>query len=438
MSRLRARLVAALVVWMVTAAMSIQSAGAAPSPPVRCHQPALSRAAAHAATLHVAGNQVLDGTGRPFTFRGLSLFGGLGDGDHTLDWQSALDSSTAQIKAAKLYWSANTVRLQVAEASLFNDLKVGWSVNPDYLRAICQQVQLARAEGLQVVLNDQTEFPDWAERDPTERTLRFWGIVAPMFANQPGVSFDLFNEPRLLATAAAGPSAVHALDRAFSPWSWGSRWWGGWTGAPPVDRDWIWTVWASGGTVGSRTFVGMQALVDEIRGLAIENPIWIEGPFFDNTLDEFTAHPVTGTNLILEIHHPPFAGTVAQSLLQWQQTFGYLTAKYPVVDGEWSQYASLRSECRPNAYTLVPVFLHYLTTHGVGLLAWSAQAGSLVADPYHVLPTNRHHGFDPTDPRELSHPNAMLPDYACSWQDIGQGAGELVMTYFTEAAALTR
>jgi hypothetical protein len=440
-----ARLVAAVLASMVFAGSAgagvsspgaAKSPGASPSPNVSCREPALPRADALAADLQVIGNQVLDGFGRPFIFRGLSIFGGLQDGDRTLDWQRALGSSSAQIKAAKEYWSANAVRLQVAEANLFSDLSVGSSVNVGYLRAICRQVRLARAEGLQVVLNDQTEFPDWSERDPTQRTLLFWRIVAPMFANQPGVSFDLFNEPRLLAPTTAGPSAARALDRSYGHWFAGSGPSGG--SDPTVDPAWVWKVWSSGGKVGATNFVGMQALVDEIRALGINNPIWIEGPFFDNNLDEYATHPVIGTNLILEIHHPPFEDTVHESLLTWQTTFGYLTPSYPVVDGEWSQYASPRSECRPNAYTIVPAYLRYLRAHGVGLLAWSAQAGSMLADPLRLLPTNRTHSFDPTDPNELSHPNQLLPDYGCTMEHVGQGAGQLLMTYFQQSAGPAR
>ena len=70
--------------------------------------------------LHVTADHVLDGDDHVFTPDGISVFGGLQDGDGGDDWTQALAFNTVQITAAGQYWHANTVRIPVSEGNLFS------------------------------------------------------------------------------------------------------------------------------------------------------------------------------------------------------------------------------------------------------------------------------------------------------------------------------
>jgi hypothetical protein len=432
--RFGAALAAALAVltWLAAsppsgAALSAPDA-AASSVIAPCQLPHLSARAARRVSLHVRGNRVMTGDGRRFAFYGLSVFGGLQDGDGERAWRSTIPSSLAQIEAASR-WHANTIRIQLAEASLFQHTHHRITTDPRFLAAICQQVRLARSEGLQVVLNDQTEFPDWWERNPTARTLRFWDVIAREYANQPGISFDLFNEPRLYFKTRVSRRASAQLDGfqtsvAFPTVVHGGR------HRLTMNPGWIWHLWRRGGKAGGIRFVGMQTLVDEVRRMGIRNPLWIEGPFFDSDLTLANRYPIKGRNLIWSVHHPAFGSTSASSQQLWNTRFGNLARRVPVVDGEWSQFASPKHECHPNAYTMAPIFLRYLRAHHISLVAWSLQPGSLVRGPRRRLPTNLTKSWDTIDAAQLLKPSRLLPDYACDRRHAGQGAGQLVWNYF--------
>jgi endoglucanase len=351
--------------------------------------------------LHVSGNEVLTKQGQPFTFYGIAVYGGLMTQGTEAEHKLAMATSNAQIKAAK-YWYANTIRIQVAERDLFKHAQPADGVNRDFLADLCRQVQLIRRQGMEAVINDQTERSDQGESNPTSRTTAFWKVVAPMFKNQPGVIFDLFNEPRLLAPAE-GPLPTHLTD-------------------------WIWRVWRSGGTTGGVKYIGMQGLIDSVRQLGANNIIWVEGPYVDNSLGNERYYPVTGKNLVWSIHHPHLSTHGAS---YWNRYFGYITATYPMVDGEWGQYAAAnRPECQADAYTMVPQYLSYLHAHNIGVLGWSLQPGAMVADPDGIVPTYDSVSTDTSNPLLLTTPSTMSSSYACSSAKTGQGAGQLLMNDF--------
>jgi hypothetical protein len=391
----------------------------------KCSEPTLSSTATAKANLHVSGNQLLNGDNQLFVPEGISIFGGLQDGDYDQDWEPAIGSANAQIEAAP-DWHANTVRIQVAEGNVFHDITPGLSYNAPFLATLCQEVQLARSQGEDVIINDQTEFPNWNERNPTESTEKFWQIIAATYKNQPGIIFDLFNEPRLVFNQALSSSSESELYRDIDPA----------TASlkdslaipdslPVINNQWIWKIWQKGGYANDTHYIGMQALVDEIRGRGIDNVIEIEGPWFDDNLSLAENYPIKGKNIIWSIHHPALNGVNS-----WDRNFGYLSDEYPVIIGEWSQFASPTAECYPNAPTMVPKFLQYAHEHNMGVLGWSLQAGSLLADKQRLLPTNVTHSYEPTNPFDLMQPSQIQSNYACNKTEVGQGAGQLLLNYF--------
>ncbi len=353
--------------------------------------------------LHVSGNRVLTLHNKPFSFYGVSTYGGLQNQYGSTLWKHALASAVAQIKATP-HWHANTIRIQIAEQNLFLDTTPSQPVNVAVLNALCSEVQLARREGLEVVINDQTEWPNWYEQDPTSRTVQFWKYVGAIYANEPGITFDLFNEPRVQR-----PNPLP-------------------TGAPPtpLDLPWVWKVWRNGGIADGTNYVGMQTMVNLIRDRHWHNLIWVEGPLFDDAVKRYKQYAVTGSNLVISFHHP----ALDTGVNGWKSSFGFLAAKYPMVDGEWSEYAGVKPECNPEAPTLAPQFLAYLKSINMGLIAWSLQAGALTYDPNGYVPTNLTQARDTTNPAALFRPDSLDSSFACTSQGAGEGIGELVYNDF--------
>ncbi len=357
----------------------------------------------HLGALHVSGKLLLKADNTGFAYYGITVYGGLELGGSTQDWTKGLESAMAQIKAST-YWHANTVRIQLSEQNVFNYGNPSDGLDTTFLNDVCQEVQQVRRQGQEVVLSDQTEWPDWNERLPTERTVEFWQVIGTIFRNQQGLSFDLYNEPRLYR-----PEPASYYNGHF----------------PPLNPAWVWSTWLNGGTADDQTFVGMQQLYDDVRATDPDNVIWIEGPYFDDTLGLASQYPIQGSGFVWSVHHPVLTDATA-----WDQYFGYLAKQYPMVDGEWGQYASTKSECRVGAQNTVPVFLKYLRSHNIGMIGWSLQPGAMLADPQHYTTTNNWVARDSTDPTQLRTPSRMFANYSCSNEDIGEGAGLQLMNYF--------
>ena len=107
--------------------------------------------------------------------------------------------STAEFAAIKA-WGADTVRIQVSQpgadpkSSLYSEA---------FVTQVKQAVLAGRAAGLNVIVSIQDESqagePSPAQL-PDAGTGRVWQVLAPMFKDDPGVLYELLNEPQAEAT----------------------------------------------------------------------------------------------------------------------------------------------------------------------------------------------------------------------------------------------
>lgn len=268
----------------------------------------------------------------------------------------------AQVRAVHDAWHANTVRLQIEQDKL-TSADGSCSVTSGVCLAYYQEIQavtnLALGLGLTVVINDDTEpvpgFPA-NEPMPTRATEVFWKDIAAVYAGNPRVIFDLFNEPHV----------------------------------PGGDGASQWRLWRDGGQIGQGSYLGMQTVLSYIRTtLRATNMVWAEGLDAAGTLNGIASHSAAGTvegargsvggfalsqagdavtgPLVYSFHHPDGL----QTTTAWWRDFGYLAAQgYAVVDGEWNSAVDNTDYCWESAPTAIPAYLKYLAAKHIGLTAW--------------------------------------------------------------------
>jgi hypothetical protein len=325
-------------------------------------------------TYSVVGNHIL-ANGQEFTPYGITVFG-----LSYPQWQAHRAEDQQQILATAASWHANTVRIQVAPPDLFDAAPY----DAAYLSAVEQECALAQQHGLNVILAAQYERTTSIPM-PDTTTLDFWRVVAPLYAHDPGVWFDLFNEPALGVAKAGGLSQ-------------------------------LWGIWRNGGS----GHVGMQQLVSTVRAVA-PNVVLAEGIEKAKSLQGLSGYELVGGSIAYAVH-PYFVSDQWSSTASWDQNWGDLSAQVPVVIGEWGEYQTSLPSCRPDAPSLVPEFLDYLGTHGIGLIAWSLTPGVLVV------------GTDLSRPTDFA---GGMP-FTCGAPDgnsTPQGSGSAVLDFFATHAA---
>jgi hypothetical protein len=301
--------------------------------------------------------------GAPYLPYGITIFG-----LSLPNWSSNVERDIQQIDATASFWHGNTVRIQVAPPLML-------AGDQEFTTALNQEISAARALNLNVILSAQYQHFGYLPA-PDSGTETFWHTIASMYAADPAVWFDLFNEPHLTN----------------------------------------WNVWRNGGD----GVVGMQNLVDTIRAVAPDNLVLAEGINQGETLQGVGAYLLDGTNIVYSVH--PYFEPGRNTPTSWDANWGDLASTVPVLVGEWGEYTALKPECNTDAPILVPTFLDYLRQHRIGLIAWALLPGVLIRGSSLDTPTS----YDPGVP------------YACTADfDTGpdaQGAGADVLQLFSGPA----
>lgn len=234
-----------------------------------------------------------------------------------------------QMRAAKLHWHANTIRLQILQDKLVG--ATGRNFRPQYMNYVRQLASYGLHLGLTVVINAQTEMSVGYGADeplPTRATYAFWSQMMRHYRSNPRVVFDLFNEPRKTT-------------------------WGQWDDA-------------------------FQGLIDYVRGAGATNTIWVEGRWWGSTLQGAPLLRDPLRRVVYTFHHPgaPWDWQVPPTPATWDRAFGNLADRgVPVIDGEFANYVG--SYHWPHSARTVRRYFAYLTAHHVPMLAWSLLPGAL-------------------------------------------------------------
>lgn len=303
--------------------------------------------------LSVQGARLMQ-DGAPWVARGLQIVGLVApDADLAGKYVAAHAHFGAAELAQAVADHANVVRFQVSEFGLDPSSAL---YDPGYAAEVAQGVELARAAGLDVIVSLQSQGPAGiAPRCPLPDAgaAADWNELAAMFAADHGVMFELYNEPAVPATRAG------------------------------------WALWRDGGTVatgyGTCIAVGMQALIDEIRGAGASNVIIVPGLAGEVTLAGMggLADPADPADpqLAYGVHYP----NLTQQSTAWDRQFGNAAARVPVIVTEWQ--ANSTTNCVADAPHAAPRLLAYLALKQIGIVGFALDLpGTIVAD-YSYAPT---------------------------------------------------
>jgi hypothetical protein len=287
-------------------------------------------AAADMSPLTVSGNQILR-NGTQFNFYGVNRdslewgvtnwYGCGGDGHFT-------DADFAHIAA----WHATAVRIPLSQADWLG--RRCWAGS--YASMVDNAINAANAHGMYAILDlhwsdDQGQAPcdficgSGEQRMPDADSVSFWKQIAARYANNPGVIFELFNEPHYVS---------------WSCWLHGGC-------QVPADAD------GSGNgssTHQTYTAVGMQALYDAVRSTGAQNLVLVSGLDWAYDLSGVdNGYAVNGTNIMYATHvYTAWHKTAAD----WDEHFGSVAQHYPVAVTEFGS-----TDC---ASTQTKALLQYL------------------------------------------------------------------------------
>ncbi|MCA9087106.1 MAG: glycoside hydrolase family 5 protein [Planctomycetaceae bacterium] len=287
--------------------------------------------------LKVVGNRLHDPEGHEVWLQGVNA-GGL----ETLPQDRQPIKSTV---VAIEEWKSNCVRVPMNETFWYGRSPYQKDGGKEYREILDQIITLAANRGAYVVI-DLHRF-----RAPKPEHAEFWKDFAARYKDHPAVLFDLFNEP-------------HGIS---------------------------WDVWKNGGFVGEKSGVdesafvseeekkknqgfesiGMQGLVDAVRGTGAKNIVIAGGLFWCNDLSGITqgyALDDRGGNGVVYSWHTYNWHT------DWEAKMLATAEKHPVFLGEVGadihKMDFIPAEAQEDPYTWVPDMLGFIQKHRINWTGW--------------------------------------------------------------------
>jgi hypothetical protein len=234
--------------------------------------------------LHVEGNKIVDPAGNIVVLRGIALI----DLGFLQDWEGGainmIDRLTnkSDTQGSSPGWYPRIIRINVTPPDSVGN---GWPHpfspdNNDLYNLLRTVVDYCKTKDIYAII-------DWHyvanTYEHVASTSEFWTYMAPRFANDSHVMFELFNEP---------------IN--------GSSW-------PSVKAD-------------------MQTWIDIVRTYAPNNLILVAGPSWSQEIGPMASNPLTGDNIVAVSHIYPGHWRNAAS---FQSQITTCAAVYPIMMTEW-------------------------------------------------------------------------------------------------------
>lgn len=280
-------------------------------------------------SVHVSGNRIVDGSGRPLRLLGVNKAGteyacaqGWGIFDGPVD-----DAAIAAMRT----WKISAVRVPLNEHCWLGRNGASPQFSGETYRAAVQGfVERLHAAGLVAVLDlhwsapgDRLALGQQVMAD-SDHSVDFWASVAARFQDDPAVVFDLFNEP----------------------------------------HDISWECWRSGCvTPEGWLAAGMQQLIDAVRATGARQPVLAAGLNWGGDLSQWLAHAPSDPvgQLGASVHIYSFSQ--CRDATCWDATVAPVAAGVPVVTTELGE-----DQCTGE---FTRTYLEWADRHGVDYLAWT-------------------------------------------------------------------
>jgi hypothetical protein len=286
------------------------------------------------AELKVSGNRIVTVDGKDAWLQGISI--------PSLEWTEAGEHILESAKVAIEDWKANCIRLPVKAKFWAGRGPYSKDGGAGYRQLVEDTANFCAARGVYLVL-DLHGF-----RAPEESDVKFWESAAERFKNNPGVLFELFNEPH---------------DISWDVWQ---------KGGPVTDEKGGSTVIAENGEkLRGFQSVGMQALIDTVRKAGARNIViaggldW--GYDLSGILNGYALDDRGGNGLVYSSHVYPWKK-------DWQEKFLAVAEKYPLFIGELGAEPKPmpfeRPENHEDPFAWSPDMLGLLQKHRLHWTAW--------------------------------------------------------------------
>jgi endoglucanase len=320
---------------------------------------ALARAqpASRPLPLKVSGTQILNSRKQRVVLRGVNTA--------SLEWTSNGEGHILDtVKTAIRDWRVNHIRLPLAQDRWFGKAPEQKDDGKAYRALVKQVVDTCSGQGCYVILDlHWSDAGEWGRQIgqhvmPDQNSVPFWKDVSKTYKNHPAVLFDLYNEP----------------------------------------HDVTWDIWLKGGTVTEKdrragtekTYeaVGMQALLDTVRGTGAKNVVVAGGLDWSYDLSGILAGrqlaDPKGNGVLYANHAYPFKGDTVE---QWIAKMEKATQTLPVIVSEFG--AEERGVRDQTAEEWVRHVLQVLQSHDWSWTAWDLHpaAGPRLISDWSYTPT---------------------------------------------------
>ncbi len=291
----------------------------------------------------VRGNMIIGADGTQYIFHGIARDGLEYNcsGEGPLDQQHLAFMGPGTSSSAGTYWGANTVRLPVSEGFWFNGAPGYPCSAAQYQALVKHTIDALTALKLNVILDLQWTDAGrqsgqgggpWSLADAD--SIAFWQQVAPIYKGYSNVLFEVYNEPH--------------------PPSWSC-----WQAGCPMSETGYSSDCGCSKSV-HYSGVGMQALVNAVRGTGANNLIIVGGNNWGFDLSQLPNYPIGGSNIVYDTHPYPYADKMPNT---WDAAFGNLSGRYAMISAESGEY-----DC---GTSFVSQLYPYLDAHHMGWVAWA-------------------------------------------------------------------
>lgn len=319
--------------------------------------------------IHVRGNHLVSASGKVTRLLGVDVTGTENSCVKTAHVSKAPISKSEAETIAK--WGANAVRVPLNEDCWLgiNGLPAHYS-SSRYRSSIEHWVSDLNSVGIVVILDLHWSAPgnvpankQGAMPDETH-SVTFWSDVARQFKSDPGVVFDLFNEP-----------ALGGLDPTQSDWT---CWRNGCTATVSACTAPTRVAHVKG-TCTAQTFqiAGMQQILDAVRKAGAHQPVMVGGLHWAGApCGRQSTAGSRGTCMWLKyrpsdpdhqlvVSYHTYNFEQCNSATCWSKTLLPVTRDFPVVTGELGEKAC--------SSTYVSSYMKWADDHGISYLVWAWQ-----------------------------------------------------------------